>query len=87
MRTILLTFGILAAALMLDARPSEAYIAYPWCHQQGGRDGNLNCSYVSYEQCAVNIPGDGGWCSQNPWYQPGANQPEGSRKPRRNPGY
>jgi hypothetical protein len=70
MRTGFLLLGLLTTALTIDARPAAAQAYdYPWCHQQGGRDGVLNCSYVSYRQCIVNVVGDGGWCLQNPWYQ------------------
>jgi hypothetical protein len=70
MRTTLLILGLLAAAPAIDTQPAAAQAYYyPWCHQQGGRDGALNCSYVSYQQCIVNVVGDGGWCLQNPWYR------------------
>ena len=76
MRTILLSLGLLAAALAIDARPADAQAYnYPWCHQQGGRDGVLVCSYVSFQQCVINIPGEGGYCLQNPWYQGAVGEP------------
>jgi Protein of unknown function (DUF3551) len=71
----LLTFiGLVAGAL-----PAGAEITYPWCAQYGDR-GTRNCGFSTYEQCRWALSGNGGYCIENPMYQPVAGQ---SRKVRR----
>jgi hypothetical protein len=77
---LLATIGI--ATLTLTAMPttSQAQTVYPWCAHYGGRDmgGAPSCGFVSYAQCMATIQGMGGWCSENPWYEPAP-----PRRPRR----
>jgi hypothetical protein len=38
----------------------------PWCAFQGGRGGDYDCSYYTFEQCMATARGLGGSCAQNP---------------------
>jgi Protein of unknown function (DUF3551) len=74
MRILLLT-GFMAAivlTLAASARPSSAVILYPWCVNYGGgrAGGAQNCGFTSRQQCELTRAGNGGFCVQNPWYQP-----------------
>jgi hypothetical protein len=66
--------GFMAAimvALAASARPSAAVIIYPWCANYGGRmSGAQNCGFTSRQQCELTRAGNGGFCVQNPFYQP-----------------
>jgi len=65
--------ALLAGLVMLAAstRPSAAVIIYPWCAQYGGRTGGgQNCGFVSRAQCEATRVGNGGFCIQNPFYEP-----------------
>jgi hypothetical protein len=64
--------AITAITLAASVKPSEALIVYPWCANYGGRHmgGAPNCGFVTYAQCMATIQGLGGWCGQNPWYEP-----------------
>src|SRR6516164_22712 len=66
--------GLMAAAvftLSASTRPSAAVIIYPWCANYGGRmSGAQNCGFTSRQQCELTRAGNGGFCIQNPWYQP-----------------
>ena len=79
MRTILLALaglGTLAVVLAVDARPSAARYAaddYPYCSYQFGRGGDAggsSCYFATLEQCRASVSGVGGFCTDNPWYNP-----------------
>jgi hypothetical protein len=61
--------GLAFIALAMSAVPSTAEITYPWCAQYGGRDGR-NCGFSTLQQCRAAISGNGGYCLENPMYQP-----------------
>ena len=65
-------------ALATSAIPAAAEITYPWCAQYGDRDGARNCGFQTWDQCRAALSGNGGYCLENPMYQPAA-----SRRPRR----
>jgi len=51
---------------------------YPWCSRWvAGVD--IDCSYVSHDQCMLTVSGVSGFCTQNPAPPP----PLGPRQPRR----
>jgi hypothetical protein len=66
MRTALLGFAALAAALAIDAGPAAAQV-YPWCANYGGR-GGTNCYFANLWQCRQAVSGTGGYCTRNPFY-------------------
>jgi hypothetical protein len=73
MRTLYVV-GLMAGivfTLAASTRPSVAVIIYPWCANYGGRmSGSQNCGFTSRQQCELTRAGNGGFCVQNPWYQP-----------------
>jgi hypothetical protein len=83
MQFILVIAG-LAAALLLDVRPSQAYQQGPWCAGTNRGSGTFvyNCSMQTLEQCIPEvIAGNRGFCSPNPYYRgPEAAPPRGKRK-------
>jgi hypothetical protein len=80
MRMILAAVAFTAIGLTVSAVPSYAEITYPWCAQYGDRSGGRNCGFSTWEQCRAALSGNGGYCSENPMYQPTGPT---SRKPRR----
>jgi Protein of unknown function (DUF3551) len=70
MRTILL--AAMFGALAVSAMPAAAEITYPWCAQYGERDGARNCGFSTWNQCMAALSGNGGYCIENPMYQPAA---------------
>jgi Protein of unknown function (DUF3551) len=63
----------IAASPVGNATPSAAVIIYPWCANYGGRVGGggaTSCGFTSRQQCELTRAGNGGFCVQNPWYQP-----------------
>jgi Protein of unknown function (DUF3551) len=74
---------MVAVALLLDVRPSQAYQG-PWCAGQnkGGSTFSYNCSMRTLEQCVSEvIAGNRGFCSPNPYYRgPEASPPRGKRQ-------
>jgi len=54
----------------LASEPIRAEITYPWCAQYA-RQGR-NCGFSTYEQCRAAQSGNGGYCLENPMYQPPA---------------
>jgi hypothetical protein len=71
-RTALLGLGLAAvtAAFALDAAPASAqgFRVYPWCAYYNTKGGATNCYFSTFEQCQAAISGNGGMCTQNPWY-------------------
>jgi hypothetical protein len=67
--------GLVAAiaCTLASTRPSAAMVLYPWCANYGGRGssgGGQNCGFTSRQQCELTRAGNGGFCVQNPWYEP-----------------
>jgi hypothetical protein len=83
MRMIFGTVALGLLALLGDTGASRAQ-TYPWCATYNDKYGSHNCGFVSFEQCLATVSGIGGFCSQNPWFQPGLIDPR-ARKPRRHP--
>ncbi|HTV37790.1 MAG TPA: DUF3551 domain-containing protein [Xanthobacteraceae bacterium] len=67
MRLLLLTFGILAAAV-LTGGPAAAQ-NYPWCAHYAGFDGE-NCGFITFGQCMASRLGNGGFCNRNTQFAP-----------------
>jgi Protein of unknown function (DUF3551) len=68
MRLPLLTLGIGLAASAIGTS-AEAQ-NYPWCAYYGDDFGGTNCGFVSFAQCLATVTGIGGFCDQNPQYEP-----------------
>jgi Protein of unknown function (DUF3551) len=72
-----------AAAMLLDVRPSAAYEG-PWCAgtNRGGGTFSYNCSMRTLEMCVQEvIAGNRGFCNPNPNYRgPEAPPHRGKRK-------
>ena len=69
MRLVLATFAVMSLAAA-GAQPARAEVTYPWCAQYATQ-GSSNCGFVTYQQCMAALSGNGGWCEQNPMFQPG----------------
>ena len=81
MQFILIVVTI-AAAILLDVRPSGAYQG-PWCAVENiGQDVRYDCSMRTLEQCvSLIIAGNRGFCNPNPYYRgPEAAAPRVKRK-------
>jgi hypothetical protein len=75
---ILVIVGVMAAVLIIHARPGQAYYEGPWCAQFWGGDTQYErCSMRSFEMCLNEIHGTGGntVCTPNPRYHPTAIAP------------
>jgi Protein of unknown function (DUF3551) len=75
---ILLIAGVALVAVLLEARPVQAYEG-PWCAvvSHGNSSVYEDCQYPSFEACRPNVlAGNRGFCNPNPrWvasYDPGA---------------
>ncbi|MFY9688233.1 MAG: DUF3551 domain-containing protein [Pseudolabrys sp.] len=74
---ILLIAGVALVAVLLEARPVQAYEG-PWCAMMSMGNGAVyeDCHYASLEACRPNVlAGNRGFCNQNPrWvaYDPAA---------------
>lgn len=82
MRALMITLGLVAAAIAADMQASRAvaYPIYPWCAQYGGAfDGATNCYFVNLWQCQQTIAGMGGSCYQNPFFLAYGPDSEGPR--------
>jgi len=65
---IVIALATLAATLAADMRPSEAQSTHsirPWCIQDAGRRGILDCTYHNLWQCQQSARGLGA-CVENP---------------------
>ena len=58
----------LGAASLFGASASLAQ-EYPWCANYGNRNGGTNCGFATYNQCRAAISGNGGYCSENPFFR------------------
>lgn len=58
----------LGAASVFGASASVAQ-EYPWCANYGSNSGGTNCGFVSYRQCRAALSGNGGYCSENPFFR------------------
>ena len=85
MRTMLGTIALALLAVLGDTGASQAQ-TYPWCASYNDKYGSRNCGFVSFEQCLATVRGIGGFCTQNPWFEPGLADPRLRRKPRRHLG-
>lgn len=79
MRGILVAMAGMAAVIAADVQSAQAQFSSsrnPWCIRDGiGGRGSWDCSYHNQRQCLDSASGAGGWCVQNPNYQPrGSNQ-------------
>jgi hypothetical protein len=61
--------GTIALGIVADVRSAEAATVYPWCLHLGGRNGAMNCGFVSFAQCMASQQGNS-WCGENPHYEP-----------------
>jgi hypothetical protein len=84
MRTIVAVVAA-AAALMLLAPHAGNARDYPWCANYNDKYGARNCGFDTWEQCLATVSGIGGFCNQNPSFQPGLVDPRPARKLRRHP--
>ena len=82
MRSNLAILGIAVLALLTAVESSSAEVIYPWCAQYSIKGGARNCGFTTWEQCRATVSGIGGYCIENPFYQPAAD-PAARRKPRR----
>ena len=65
----LLSVACLGTASLFGATASVAQ-EYPWCANYRAFGGQ-NCGFVSYRQCMAAINGNGGFCSENPFFRGG----------------
>jgi hypothetical protein len=84
MRKLIYGLGALWIALLTQAggiSPAAAEPVYPWCAHYGGRDmgGAANCGFSTYQQCMATISGMGGYCAENPFYNPPQRPPRPAR--------
>jgi Protein of unknown function (DUF3551) len=73
----------LATIAPMSATPARAAIEYPWCAQYGGEGADLNCGFVSVEQCMETVRGAGGFCVPNLFYPGPASETSPSKRKRR----
>jgi len=81
MRRTLLFLCAFSGAWVLNT-PAGA-VEYPWCLYYGGsgNGGGKNCGFSTFEQCLATSRGNGGICSQNPFYAaPGSDSAHWKRK-------
>jgi hypothetical protein len=87
MRKLLLIPLALAAVVVFDSRPSQAYYDGPWCAVSSfGRAGSVErCDFGNFESCRREVvAGNRGFCRQNSrwpgWYSDFAAAPRKVRK-------
>jgi hypothetical protein len=68
MRSILVGFIVVVAALVVGNSTSQAGYNNRWCTDGGGVDegSHLECSYYTLEQCLASAWGRGQFCTENP---------------------
>lgn len=78
----LIAIAIMSAALLASgaARAQTYDPNYPICLHTYGPVGNINCRYVSLDQCRFNATGRSADCEINPYFKPTA---PAARRPRR----
>mgnify|MGYP001266354656 CR=1 FL=1 len=74
MRTVVAALLGVATMIAADVQIAQAQFSgsrNPWCIRDGvfGR-GSWDCTYHNQQQCLASASGVGGWCVQNPNYQP-----------------
>ena len=80
--TMILAIG--ACTLALVGPPSARAQGAPWCAHYAGGYGGVNCGFATYQQCAADLPGIGGWCERNMFYRaPDAKAAGHVRRPHR----
>jgi hypothetical protein len=80
-----LVLAVLAASGLATAVTAPAGAVgtrYPYCIQGDDQPGLSNCTFTSYEQCQATASGRRLWCIENPYYNPGADDPRSYRGPR-----
>ena len=83
MRKAILAMLAASALAALGAAPAEAVgTRYPFCLQGDEYPGLSYCTFTSYEQCQATASGRRLWCIENPYYNPGADDPRSYRGPR-----
>jgi len=78
MRTIFTVAALAAASVaasLSGASSVRAEITYPWCAQYSDEAGARNCGFSTWDQCRAAISGNGGYCIENPMYQPRYQRP------------
>jgi hypothetical protein len=74
MRSIVAALLGVAAVLAADSQLAQAQVSSPrnpYCIRDGiGGRGSWDCSYHNMQQCLASASGAGGWCTENPNYQP-----------------
>jgi hypothetical protein len=73
MRSILLglAFVIAASAAAMDSALAYSFFNKRYCTiGGGGRGGEPDCSYNTWEQCRASASGLGRYCSENPFWKP-----------------
>ena len=77
---------IILTALLGIVAGSSAYAApadpYPWCAEYSFRSGASNCYFMTLQQCQATVSGNGGFCRENLFYNPGPKKTGSSRPPR-----
>jgi Protein of unknown function (DUF3551) len=86
MRVILPLVGAIVAAVgVIGERDAHAAPVYRYCANYEGRD-VITCAYDTFQQCLDTAGGGaGGFCSENPAWQPGPVEPVRPRARRRTP--
>ena len=83
MRYLALALLATGGFAILGAAPAGAVgTRYPFCIQGDEQPGLSNCTFTSYQQCQATASGRRLWCIQNPYYNPGADDPRAYRGPR-----
>ena len=77
MRTMLAAAAMLMAASAAD---TAAAVDYPWCALYGDSNGGINCGFVTAEQCAMAISGNGGSCIPNGFLRHGPRSCAGAQQ-------
>ena len=63
---IILLFGILVVAGLLESPPSLAYVEGAWCLVYG--EGQERCEFATFEACRLELRGSTSFCILNPRY-------------------
>lgn len=63
-----MTLGALGATQLIDARPAQATVNYPYCIQGALQGYPGDCNYSTFASCRFTTQGTGGNCVMNPRY-------------------